>query len=213
MAHAQGIRRFRRAALRVLVVASVSLPLLVAVMWITTQFRTLHSSRMSISQHAQGSTNTHHMVTAAPPGLIAEHIMARLIYRTPVPQALPPQRPQTVFATMPPNHRGWRNSPPSNRLSFLGFGINTERSSVAWTGPENIQTRVDARTTITLPWWLLLALTGWPALLWLAHRLRASPARRQARGLCRGCGYDLRGIDSPLCPECATPRPAQKTTP
>jgi hypothetical protein len=194
----------------VLLVASASAVLLVAAMWITTQFRTLHASRMSISQHAQGSTTTHHMVMAAPPALIVEHVIARLMYRTPVPHAFQPQRPQTVFATMPPNHPGWKNRPPSNRLSLLGFGINTEHTSVPWTGPENIQSRVDARTTITLPWWLLLALTGWPALLWLAHRLRTRPARREARGLCRRCAYDLRGIDSDVCPECATPRPSQK---
>lgn len=44
----------------------------------------------------------------------------------------------------------------------------------------------------------------------ITARLRAALARAQAlwlarRTRCRHCGYDLRGLTTPRCPECATP--------
>lgn len=50
---------------------------------------------------------------------------------------------------------------------------------------------------------------AWAALLSLPHLARrlhaALLSRRQGR--CRGCGYDLRGLPGPLCPECGRPAP------
>lgn len=57
-----------------------------------------------------------------------------------------------------------------------------------------------------LRYWDVTAATALPPLLWLGVRGRRRSARRRRirRGLCRQCGYDLRGGTSGRCPECGT---------
>ncbi len=51
-------------------------------------------------------------------------------------------------------------------------------------------------TELYVPIWALIVLVGSPTLwLWRCDR------RRQP-GLCIKCGYDLRGADHEVCPEC-----------
>lgn len=58
---------------------------------------------------------------------------------------------------------------------------------------------------IEVPLWTVSLLVGVPAgLLWYRDR-------RRAPGLCRKCGYDLRGADHSLCPECGAAVPEQTT--
>lgn len=53
-----------------------------------------------------------------------------------------------------------------------------------------------------LPLWIPLLLSAVPT-VWLWMRVRQT-----ARGLCRTCGYDLRGLNEAIsrCPECGTAR-------
>lgn len=196
------VRPNRRLALMLGFVASSLVAIAVVGLWITTQFRTLNVVRMVIESEPRGSTNTKHMLTAAPPGLLVDHISGTLIYRQSISDAPPHQPPHTNFSAWPSHRASWRQQPKPNRFSFLGIGINRDHQSTPWTGPENIQTRIDTRTTVYLPWWFLIALTAWPGLVWIGHRIRTRPARRQARGLCRKCAYDLAGLDTGACPEC-----------
>lgn len=55
---------------------------------------------------------------------------------------------------------------------------------------------------IEIPLWFLALLTAAPA-VWLSYR-----DRRCMPGHCRKCGYDLRGADHTVCPECGSPRSA-----
>jgi hypothetical protein len=58
-------------------------------------------------------------------------------------------------------------------------------------------------TVVSVRWWLLLAAVSIfliPAGWVVQQALRR--ARRSRRGLCTGCGYDLRGSVSGRCPEC-----------
>lgn len=57
-------------------------------------------------------------------------------------------------------------------------------------------------THLVVPYWALLPAGLAPPALWLARRLgQVRRSRRQRRGLCPRCGYDLR--QSPTrCPEC-----------
>jgi hypothetical protein len=48
-------------------------------------------------------------------------------------------------------------------------------------------------------WWMMLRLA---AVGWAAVQAR----RRDRRGLCKHCGYDLAGLDGPTCPECGKQR-------
>jgi hypothetical protein len=52
---------------------------------------------------------------------------------------------------------------------------------------------------VTIPYWSLLLLTGVGPAWWLYRRRRRE--HRMRHGLCRNCGYDLRGTGD-RCPEC-----------
>lgn len=69
--------------------------------------------------------------------------------------------------------------------------------TVAWPDPRNPWHR-----TIMIPLWapLLILLGASASLWWWDGRL----VRAAARGLCVRCGYDLSGIEGPVCPECGT---------
>jgi hypothetical protein len=59
----------------------------------------------------------------------------------------------------------------------------------------------------TLPYWLVVAvLSG--ALAWLFRSGR--PERRRSRGLCPGCGYDIKAAPDAGCPECGWNRAADQ---
>ncbi|MCL4197374.1 MAG: hypothetical protein KJZ69_07750 [Phycisphaerales bacterium] len=49
---------------------------------------------------------------------------------------------------------------------------------------------------VSIPVWFLALLLAVPT-IWLWYR-----DRRRAPGLCTKCGYDLRGMDHAVCPEC-----------
>jgi len=64
------------------------------------------------------------------------------------------------------------------------------------TGPGGV-----AYTFISIPIWVLVVLVATPTLwLWRCDR-------RRRPGLCIKCGYDLRGADHKVCPECGAERP------
>ena len=60
----------------------------------------------------------------------------------------------------------------------------------------------------TVPYWPVFLVTLWPAVRMVWVRGRRWTRRR--RGLCGGCGYDVRG-GSERCPECGEPVPARVT--
>ena len=84
------------------------------------------------------------------------------------------------------------NSSPALRWWFSG----------AWdSGPPS------AGFTVDIPLWVPSLLTGLTT-VWLWRR-----DRRKEPGLCFKCGYDLRGADHKVCPECgATPLPSRTTS-
>ena len=58
---------------------------------------------------------------------------------------------------------------------------------------------------VSLPFWSLAALTGFPFLLSAVTFRRRCRAARRSKGLCVHCGYDLRATPD-RCPECGIPR-------
>jgi hypothetical protein len=57
-------------------------------------------------------------------------------------------------------------------------------------------------TEVAVPWWMVCAAAA-PLPLWRVLTMRRrTRRRRRERGLCAGCGYDLRGNVSGVCPEC-----------
>ena len=56
---------------------------------------------------------------------------------------------------------------------------------------------------VRIPLWLVFLLSAAPAAwLWLRALGHTTAIYRETRGLCSGCGYDLRGNVSGRCPEC-----------
>ena len=60
---------------------------------------------------------------------------------------------------------------------------------------------------ISIPYWAMVALTGTPSFAWNFRAIRRSARRR--RGLCGGCGYDLRATNE-RCPECGEMVPRRR---
>lgn len=111
----------------------------------------------------------------------------------------------------------------------LGGGVGSGRLNVMWTEPFKItplqlRTRGPVRhspvhywtfhgwwrrnrpdglrdSAIYIPIWTLVALAAAPT-AWLWRR-----DRRRKPGLCEKCGYDLRGAEHAVCPECGSPLP------
>ncbi len=80
---------------------------------------------------------------------------------------------------------------------FKSFSIVHPAGKWSWTG-----------TDFAFPLWLPTLLFGtWPAIALSRHIKR----RYFTAGICRKCGYDLRGSPSGNCPECG--RPARKEKP
>lgn len=82
-------------------------------------------------------------------------------------------------------------------------GFHTVGGSIVPSGTPNGRTEL-----LYLPWWLLIMLAVSPG-LWLLHQTVVRPARRQARGLCRRCAYDLTGVGAERCPECGAQIPCR----
>ena len=62
---------------------------------------------------------------------------------------------------------------------------------------------------VTLPHLFLVILLAMPGIAWLVRKRREILRQIRGRGgLCRQCGYDLRGSTSGICPECGTPSAA-----
>lgn len=58
-------------------------------------------------------------------------------------------------------------------------------------------------TTVVLPFWTMVALlSAYPTIAFVCPPLRRRHRRR--KGLCLECGYNLRGLPEPRCPECGT---------
>jgi hypothetical protein len=95
------------------------------------------------------------------------------------------------------------SAPPANRLIRLGdFGFERTRSSECtgrWTTPNVCETGVHVKVQVPL-WALVATFSCYPAIVFLRGPLRRW--RRQRRGMCAACGYDLTGNVSGVCPEC-----------
>jgi hypothetical protein len=187
-----------------LIATSAIATLLVVGAAIASQFRNYSVMRMVITLSTTGSRNELWLPRTAPRGLILDRHHAELLYETPIGHPGAPQPPTTRF-TISPTRGGWlAGSPAPSRWRFLDIGYNRERVVSPATGTPNLKTQIKSRTIVFLPWWLLIAATGWPAPVWLVHRFRTRGPRREARGLCRRCAYDLSGIAAEQCPECGT---------
>ncbi|MCC7387906.1 MAG: hypothetical protein IT431_03970 [Phycisphaerales bacterium] len=75
--------------------------------------------------------------------------------------------------------------------------VNRSSTRLLWSGVAHDGFAVTALVA------LVYSFTGWPA--WFATHRLSRRSRRLARGQCPCCGYDLRGIEAGLCPECGRP--------
>jgi hypothetical protein len=105
-----------------------------------------------------------------------------------------------------PNGWAWQANAPADRV-FMALGALTpfERGTRT-VGFEYYSAKYDGadgsssgHQRIVVPAWALVLLTAPLPTVRLWRRLRR---RRFAPGHCRGCGYDLRGNESGVCPEC-----------
>jgi hypothetical protein len=85
---------------------------------------------------------------------------------------------------------------PAPTLNIAGFLIQRSyRLDYAWT---------DGRIFV-VPWWFLAVLFAIAPAVWLRGFVRRRRRDRRARrGLCPGCGYDMRETPE-RCPECGEP--------
>ncbi|MCC6908080.1 MAG: hypothetical protein IT430_09085 [Phycisphaerales bacterium] len=93
--------------------------------------------------------------------------------------------------------------------------VSVHWSQVQWVGPYRASTQFawwfarqtfstpggSITTSTSVPLWSLVCLSALPT-TWIWYR-----DRRRAPGLCAKCGYDLRGADHAVCPECGAAAP------
>lgn len=104
---------------------------------------------------------------------------------------------------------GWRYHSgidfPDTSSNSLGFGMVHDNGgqSQRYSPSQNYETTAQ-RIIITVPYWLLAAMSALMPLIWafVARRRRT----RKGSGLCQKCGHDLRA-STDRCPECGTPIP------
>lgn len=115
-----------------------------------------------------------------------------LLYETPLggrSWSLGFQAHSTIFTTFPDEYWVgsygwyWHEQRPSNRLGYLDVHF----------GPDS---RLDISLPLYIPFLLIAIPTVW--LFWRESKRRSPPGR------CKNCGYNLRGLIMPRCPECAT---------
>lgn len=83
------------------------------------------------------------------------------------------------------------------RFQFESYSFTDPAGRWTWSG-----------TYLVFPLWLPTLLFGlWPAIALSLHIKR----RYFTEGICRSCGYDLRGSPSGVCPECGRPPRKEKT--
>ncbi|HEX3356563.1 MAG TPA: hypothetical protein VHS31_06230 [Tepidisphaeraceae bacterium] len=88
--------------------------------------------------------------------------------------------------------RDW-NGHDLPRVHFLGIGFGGTRGKTG-----------DLLWNLELPYWFLCATTVAVPLIWARWRWRqGKKRRRQERGECPNCGYDLRATPE-RCPECGS---------
>jgi hypothetical protein len=93
---------------------------------------------------------------------------------------------------------GWRESLSITPVSSIWWTPGRHSRPFEWwlAGERRTFQRGVAVTAVEIPIWMLVVLFGIPT-LWLWRR-----DRRGQPGLCIKCGYDLRGADHRVCPEC-----------
>lgn len=90
------------------------------------------------------------------------------------------------------------------------LGLEHEREGLM-DPPEWVQDRTYVQHPLpTKVWWPGMAVNaafyGWPVLALLAGPTLTRRWRWKRRGACLGCGYDLRGVQGGVCPECGVLR-------
>jgi len=100
----------------------------------------------------------------------------------------------------------WRHEAESKQTSYPKMRVQGWKLAgfeIGWMTEAMTPLRATKHVWVVFPVWVVVGMcmlmpgvAGWR---WV-QRLRAR--RREKRGLCGGCGYDLRGSASARCPEC-----------
>ena len=89
---------------------------------------------------------------------------------------------------------------PDIRIGGMGFGLVRGRM---YSQPSNAYS--NTWYAVFCPSWFIVVLLGtYPAFTFARGLIRRRRRRRDRRGLCLKCGYDLTGNVSGVCPECGT---------
>lgn len=111
-----------------------------------------------------------------------------------------------------PEGATWRDFYPAGDedVRWMGFAKYSTRRGprtpvpavMRWRSPVTPWLFTSPYKAYAVPYWMIVVLTAIPAARAVARLVRRSLRRR--RGLCPGCGYDLRATTD-RCPECSEP--------
>jgi hypothetical protein len=110
-----------------------------------------------------------------------------------------------LFASYPDGMFWTRDVPRDLKGMFDGSSVWSKMGFVAVSGVQDSPDYA-ANTFVLFPLWPILLAVGLPTAVMVRKKCKAvRRARRQRRGLCPGCGYDVSHSESTRCPECGDP--------
>jgi len=90
---------------------------------------------------------------------------------------------------------------PFSGVRYRGFPIASLKLPHYWESPRKWRLQVRGFMVDMVIWATPVYVVGRVLQSWQVRRLK----RRLTNGLCVNCGYDLRGLTLPRCPECGAP--------
>ena len=199
------LARARRVVLTAASVLSLLAFAVVVSLWVRSHWRSDYRSKVVRTQLDRNRSALNLLAIRSSAGGVAVHRQAES-FNTHGMDVVPVGRPRDGAERRSGRAGDYPSLPTSRPSPWTRLGFHYYR------GVQTGQSRSANSWAVVIPYWFLTALAAilLPACWFTSLGRRRRRAARLRRGLCPGCGYDLRGTPD-RCPECGEPVPDHPT--